>query len=72
MATSRTATATWNGSLMEGSGTIHEVGSGAFGPLAVSWDGRDATGRELAAGMYFARARIGRGGEAHAPFVRIR
>ena len=32
MATSRTATATWNGSLMEGSGTIHEVGSGAFRP----------------------------------------
>jgi osmotically inducible protein OsmC len=40
MATSRTATATWNGSLLEGSGTIHEVGSGAFGPLAVSWASR--------------------------------
>ena len=40
MATDRTATVTWQGSLMEGSGTIHEVGSGAFGPLDVSWPSR--------------------------------
>jgi osmotically inducible protein OsmC len=40
MATNRTATATWKGSLMEGSGTIHKAGSGAFGPLAVSWASR--------------------------------
>ena len=40
MATDRTVSATWNGSLLEGSGTIHEAGSGAFGPLAVSWPSR--------------------------------
>ena len=40
MATDRTASATWQGSLMEGSGTIHESGSGAFGPLDVSWPSR--------------------------------
>ncbi len=40
MATNRTATVTWKGSLMEGSGTIHEAGSGAFGPLDVSWPSR--------------------------------
>ncbi len=40
MATERTATVTWQGSLMEGAGTIHEVGSGAFGPLDVSWPSR--------------------------------
>ncbi len=40
MATDRTVSATWNGSLLEGSGTIHEAGSGAFGPLAVSWASR--------------------------------
>ncbi len=37
MATDRTAKVTWAGSLMEGSGTIEGVGSGAFGPLDVSW-----------------------------------
>ena len=31
---------TWNGDLMSGSGTIDEVGSGAFGPLDVSWAAR--------------------------------
>jgi osmotically inducible protein OsmC len=31
---------TWNGDLMSGSGTIDEVGSGAFGPLDVSWPAR--------------------------------
>lgn len=40
MATDRTATVTWNGSLMEGAGTIERVGSGAFGPLDVSWPAR--------------------------------
>jgi len=40
MATDRTATVTWQGSLLEGAGTIHEVGSGAFGPLDVSWVSR--------------------------------
>jgi osmotically inducible protein OsmC len=40
MATDRTMSTTWNGSLMEGSGTIHEAGSGAFGPLEVSWPSR--------------------------------
>ena len=40
MATDRTATVTWKGSLMEGAGTIHEAGSGAFGPLDVSWPSR--------------------------------
>ena len=47
MATDRTATVTWKGSLMEGAGTIHEAGSGAFGPLDVSWASRaeDANGK---------------------------
>ena len=36
MATERTADVTWNGSLLEGGGTIDRVGSGAFGPLEVS------------------------------------
>ncbi len=40
MATDRTAAVTWKGSLMEGAGTIHEAGSGAFGPLDVSWPSR--------------------------------
>ena len=40
MATERRAQVTWTGSLLEGSGTIHEVGSGAFGPLDVSWSSR--------------------------------
>ena len=40
MATERTANVTWQGSLMEGSGTIDSVGSGAFGPLDVSWASR--------------------------------
>jgi lipoyl-dependent peroxiredoxin len=40
MATERTANVTWSGSLMDGSGTIEEVGSGAFGPLAVTWASR--------------------------------
>lgn len=40
MATDRTTTVTWQGSLMEGSGTIHEAPSGAFGPLDVNWPSR--------------------------------
>jgi osmotically inducible protein OsmC len=30
----------WQGDLLNGSGTIGEVGSGAFGPLDVSWASR--------------------------------
>ena len=40
MAAERRAEVTWEGSLMEGSGTIESVGSGAFGPLDVSWPAR--------------------------------
>lgn len=40
MATERRAEVTWSGSLLEGSGTIESVGSGAFGPLAVTWKSR--------------------------------
>ena len=40
MAAERRAAVTWNGDLMSGSGTIDEVGSGAFGPLDVSWPAR--------------------------------
>lgn len=36
----RTAHVTWSGSLMEGGGTIASVGSGAFGPLDVTWASR--------------------------------
>jgi len=47
MATDRTAKVTWAGSLMEGSGRIESVGSGAFGPLDVTWASRaeDPQGR---------------------------
>ena len=40
MAAERRASATWKGDLMSGSGTIDEVGSGAFRPLDVSWAAR--------------------------------
>ena len=40
MAAVRTAAVTWNGDLLGGSGTVDEVGSGAFGPLDVSWPAR--------------------------------
>jgi osmotically inducible protein OsmC len=40
MAAERRASVTWSGDLMSGSGTIDEVGSGAFGPLDVSWAAR--------------------------------
>ena len=36
----RTAHVTWTGSLTEGGGTIDRVGSGAFGPLDVTWAAR--------------------------------
>src|SRR5206468_12714580 len=47
MATERTASVTWQGDLMSGSGTIESVGSGAFGPLDVTWASRaeDPNGR---------------------------
>ncbi len=40
MAAERTASVTWQGSLTEGSGSIDRVGSGAFGPLDVTWSSR--------------------------------
>lgn len=40
MATERRAEVTWTGDLMSGAGTIETVGSGAFGPLDVSWAAR--------------------------------
>ena len=40
MAAERRASVTWIGDLLGGSGTIDEVGSGAFGPLDVSWPAR--------------------------------
>jgi lipoyl-dependent peroxiredoxin len=41
--TERTAEVTWHGDLMNGSGTIESVGSGAFGPLSISWKARAET-----------------------------
>ena len=40
MAADRRARVTWQGDLMSGSGTIDEVGSGAFAPLDVTWASR--------------------------------
>ena len=40
MATDRHADVVWQGDLMNGSGTIAAVPSGAFGPLDVSWASR--------------------------------
>jgi lipoyl-dependent peroxiredoxin len=40
MAAERTANVTWSGSLLEGSGSIDSVESGAFGPLDVTWASR--------------------------------
>ena len=47
MATDRKAEVTWRGDLMSGSGRIDSVGSGAFGPLDVTWASRaeDPAGR---------------------------
>jgi osmotically inducible protein OsmC len=44
MAGVKTARVTWQGDLPTGRGTIERVGSGAFGPLDVSWSVR--TGEE--------------------------
>ena len=43
MATDRNAKVTWQGSLMDGSGKIEGVSSGAFGPLDVTWVSRSET-----------------------------
>jgi len=43
MATERTMSTTWHGTLLEGAGTIHEAPSGAFGPLDVTWASRAET-----------------------------
>ena len=40
MATTRSANVVWQGDLINGSGTVAEVPSGAFGPLDVSWASR--------------------------------
>ena len=40
MAAERNAQVTWRGGLTDGDGTIESVGSGAFGPLNVSWPAR--------------------------------
>jgi osmotically inducible protein OsmC len=40
VATERKAAVVWQGDLMNGSGTIEPVPSGAFGPLDVSWPSR--------------------------------
>ncbi len=40
MATERSASVVWQGDLTNGSGTIAEVTSGAFGPLDVTWVAR--------------------------------
>ena len=40
MATDRRADVTWNGSLMDGSGTITSTSSGAIGEQQVSWPAR--------------------------------
>jgi osmotically inducible protein OsmC len=40
MAAERRAQATWRGDLTSGAGTIDGVGSGAFGPLDVTWASR--------------------------------
>ncbi len=44
MATDRRAEVTWNGSLMEGSGTIRSTTSGAIGEQPVSWPNRAEDG----------------------------
>jgi osmotically inducible protein OsmC len=41
--TTKTANVTWNGSLMEGKGTIDSVGSGAISNLGVTWKNRAET-----------------------------
>jgi lipoyl-dependent peroxiredoxin len=43
----RSASVTWQGDLMSGTGEIDEVPSGAFGPLQVTWSARaeDSNGK---------------------------
>jgi osmotically inducible protein OsmC len=41
--TQRTAEVSWTGGLTDGQGTIESVGSGAFGPLPISWKARAET-----------------------------
>jgi lipoyl-dependent peroxiredoxin len=43
VATERQANVVWQGDLMNGSGTIQQAPSGAFGPLDVSWASRAET-----------------------------
>jgi len=47
MATDRHAEVTWQGGLLDGSGRIDSVGSGAFAPLDITWSSRaeDPAGR---------------------------
>ncbi len=40
MAATRTAEVVWEGSMLEGGGTIESVGSGALGELPVTWEAR--------------------------------
>jgi osmotically inducible protein OsmC len=40
MATERRAEVTWSGDLMSGNGMVESVGSGAFGPLELTWKAR--------------------------------
>jgi osmotically inducible protein OsmC len=40
MATDRHAEVTWQGGLIDGSGSIDSVGSGALGPLEITWASR--------------------------------
>jgi osmotically inducible protein OsmC len=40
VAAKRRAEVTWHGDLMSGSGRVESVGSGAFGPLDVTWAAR--------------------------------
>lgn len=44
MAAEKRARATWRGDLQSGEGTIESVGSGAFGPLSVTWAARTGEG----------------------------
>jgi lipoyl-dependent peroxiredoxin len=44
MPANKTAQVVWRGDLMAGRGSIDSVGSGAFGPLPVSWAARTGEG----------------------------
>jgi osmotically inducible protein OsmC len=44
VAAEKSAQVTWQGDLTSGRGTIESVGSGAFGPLPVSWASRTGEG----------------------------